>query len=68
MAQGSALCIGLEVHQETLAVASGAEERETEVVFLGTSGTRQCDIDKLIRKVQSQGKTLHLVYEAGPCG
>src|SRR2546427_5405718 len=37
-------------------------------MFLGTSGTRQCDIDKLIRKLQSKGKTLHFVYEAGPCG
>jgi transposase len=58
----------LEVHKESLAVAYVAEEREAEVVFLGTSGTRQCDIDKLIRKLQAKGKRLHLVYEAGPCG
>jgi transposase len=38
------------------------------VVSLGTSGTRQCDIDQLIRKLQAQGKQLHFVYEAGPCG
>jgi len=35
---------------------------------LGTIGTRQCDLDKLLRKLQAKGKTLHLVYEAGPCG
>jgi hypothetical protein len=58
----------LDVHKETLAVAYGGEEREAEVVFLGTSGTRQCDIDKLIGKLHSNGKTLHFVYEAGPCG
>jgi transposase len=58
----------LDVHQETIAVAYVAEEREAEVVFLGTIGTRQCDIDKVIRKLQSKGKPLHLVYEAGPCG
>jgi transposase len=58
----------LEVHKESLAVAYVAEEREAEGVFLGTSGTRQCDIDKLIRKLQAKGKRLHLVYEAGPCG
>jgi transposase len=58
----------LEVHKESLAVAYVAEEREAEVVFLGTIGTRQCDIDKLIRKLQAKGKRLHLVYEAGPCG
>jgi transposase len=38
------------------------------VLFLGTLGTRQGDLDKLLRKLQAQGKTLHLVYEAGPCG
>jgi transposase len=39
-----------------------------EGLALGTIGTRQGDIDKLIRKLQGQGKTLHFVYEAGPCG
>jgi transposase len=68
MARGSTLFIGLDVHKETIAVAYVAEEREAEVVFLGTIGTRQGDIDKLIRKLQAKGKTLHLVYEAGPCG
>jgi transposase len=58
----------LDVHKENIAVAYGSEEREAEVVFLGTIGTRQSDIDKLIRKVQAKGKTLHFVYEAGPCG
>src|SRR5262249_6569771 len=68
MAHTSTLFVGLDVHKETIAVAYVAEEREAEVVSLGTIGTRQCDIDKLIRKLQSKGKTLHLVYEAGPCG
>jgi len=35
---------------------------------LGTIGTRQCDIDKLIRKLQAKGATLAFGYEAGPCG
>src|SRR3989441_7115936 len=68
MAHTSTLFIGLDVHKETIAVAYGSAEREAEVVFLGTIGTRQGDIDKLIRKLQSKGKTLHFVYEAGPCG
>src|SRR6266511_4660118 len=68
MAHGSTLFVGLDVHKETIAVAYVSEDREAEVVFLGTSGTRPCDIDKLIRKLQAKGKTLHLVYEAGPCG
>ena len=35
---------------------------------LGTIGTRQCDIDALIRKLQSKGGRLMVGYEAGPCG
>src|SRR5881396_2095441 len=68
MAQGSTLFMGLDVHKETIAVAYVAEEREAEVLSLGTIGTRQCDIDKLSRKLQAKGKSLHFVYEAGPCG
>jgi transposase len=68
MAHTSTLFVGLDVHKETIAVAYVAEEREAEVVFLGTIGTRQCDIDKVIRKLQSKGQPLHWVYEAGPCG
>ena len=62
-AQGSTLLIGLAVHTESLAVASGSEEREAEGVFLGTLGTRQCDSDKLMRKLQVKGKKLPCVYE-----
>src|SRR5262245_15548711 len=68
MAQSSTLFVGLDVHKESISVAYISEEREAEVVFLGTIGTRQCDIDKLIRKLQAKGKRLHFVYEAGPCG
>src|SRR5438445_9263691 len=68
MAQGSTLFMGLDVHKETIAVAYVAEEREAEVLSLGTIGTRQCDIDKVMRKLQAKGKPLHFVYEAGPCG
>ena len=68
MAHSSTLFVGLDVHKETIAVAYVAEEREAEVLFLGTIGTRQGDIDKLIRKLHAKGKTLHFVYEAGPCG
>ena len=60
--------VGLDVHQETIAGAYVSEDREAEVIFLGTIGTRQCDIDKLIRQLHAKGKKLHFVYEAGPCG
>ena len=68
MAHTSTLFIGLDVHKETIAVAYVAAEREAEVISLGTSGTRQGDIDKLVRRLQAKGKIRHFVYEAGPCG
>ena len=68
MAHTSTLFVGLDVHKETIAVAYVGEEREAEVVFLGTIGTRRCDIDKLLRKLQAKGKGLHCGYEAGPWG
>jgi transposase len=39
-----------------------------EVVFLGRIGTRQCDIDRLIRTLTSRATRLVFVYDAGPCG
>src|SRR5256712_1799579 len=68
MPHSNTLFIGLDVHKDTIAVAYVAEEREAEVVPLGTIGTRQKDIDALVRKLQGKGKQLHFVYEAGPCG
>ena len=62
------LYVGLDVHKESIAVAYAPEERGTEVVSLGAIGPRQCDIDALIRKLQSKGAPLVFVYEAGPCG
>jgi len=60
--------VGLDVHKESIAVAYAPEDRGAEVVSLGAIGTRQSDIDTLIRKLQSKGATLVFVYEAGPCG
>lgn len=62
------LYIGLDVHKDSIAVAYAPEDRGAEVVSLGAIGTRQCDIDKLIRTLQSKDASLVFVYEAGPCG
>jgi transposase len=63
------LYVGLDVHKDSIAVAYAPDDRGAEVVSLGTIGTRQSDMDKLIRKLQSKGAaTLVFVYEAGPCG
>src|SRR5215831_183352 len=68
MHQSSTLYVGLDVHKESIAVAYVAQEHHAEVVSLGNIGTRQCDIDKLIRRLQSKSSHLVFVYEAGPCG
>jgi transposase len=68
MSQSSTLFIGLDVHKESIAVAYIAQAHGAEVTYLGTIGTRQCDIDQLSRKMQSKAKHLIFVYEAGPCG
>ena len=68
MTQSRTLYVGLEVHKESISVASIAKEHHAEVVYLGTIGTRQCDIDKLVRNLQSKSQHLVFVYEAGPCG
>jgi transposase len=62
------LYVGLDVHKESIAVGDAPEDRGAEVVSLGAIGTRQCDIDKLVRELQSTGARLVFVYEAGPCG
>src|SRR5712692_2531083 len=62
------LHVGLDVHKESIAVAYAPEDRGAEVVSLGAIGTRQCDIDALVRKLQSKGARLVFVYEPGPCG
>jgi transposase len=68
MSPSRTLFIGMDVHKETIAVAYVAQEHGAEVTSLGTIGTRQCDIDQLIRKRQSKATHLIFIYEAGPCG
>jgi transposase len=68
MAQSSTLYVGLDVHKESIAVAYVAQAHGAEVTYLGTIGTRQCDLDQLLRKMQSKATHLVCVEEAGPCG
>jgi hypothetical protein len=68
MHQSSTLYVGMDVHKDSIAVAYVAKDHDAEVISLGTFGTRQCDIDTLVRKLQSKAKHLVFVYEAGPCG
>ncbi len=67
MSQSSTLFIGMDVHKDIIAVAYVAQAHGAEVTYLGTIGTRQCDIDHLVRKMQSKATHLIFVYEAEPC-
>jgi transposase len=58
----------MDVHKDAIAVAYVAQDHGAEVAYLGTVGTRQSDIDNLVRKMHSKAKHLVFVYEAGPCG
>jgi transposase len=68
MSQSTTLFIGMDVHKDSIAVAYVAQDHGAEVTYLGTVGTRQYDIDNLVRKMPSKAKHLVFVYEAGPCG
>jgi hypothetical protein len=68
MHPSSTLSVGLEVHPESMAVAYVAPAPHAAVVALGNIGTRQGDIDNLIRWRQSNSPPLVFVSEAGPCG
>jgi transposase len=68
MPESTTLYVGMDVHKESIAVAYVARDHDAQVIYLGTIGTRQADIDQLIRQLHSKAKRLVFVYEAGPCG
>jgi transposase len=68
MSQSRTRFIGMDGHKESIAVAYVAQDHGAEVTSLGTIGTRQCDIDQLLRKRHSKATHLVFVYEAGPWG
>ncbi len=62
------LYVGLDVHKDSIAVAYAPEDRGAEVVSVGTIGTRQCDIDKLIRRLQAKGPRWRSCTRPAPAG
>jgi transposase len=68
MRNGSTLYVGLDVHKDSIAVAYASDDGATAPVHVGAIGTRQCDIDALVRKLQNKSPQLVFIYEAGPCG
>jgi transposase len=59
---------GLAVHKDAIAVAYVAKAHEAAVIDLGPIGTRQGDLDQLVRTLQANAPHLVCVEAAGPCG
>jgi transposase len=68
MAKSTPLFVGLDVHKDSIAVAHAMGGRAEPPVFVGAIGTRQADVDKLIRRLQGKTSELRFAYEAGPSG
>jgi transposase len=68
MSHSRTLCMGMDGHTDSIAVAYVAQDQGAEVTSLGTCGTRPCDIAHRIRTMPSTAQHLISGYAAGPCG
>jgi transposase len=68
MAQSTPLFVGLDAHKDSIAVAHATGDSGAPPVFVGAIGSRQADLDQLLRRLQSKTGALTVAYEAGPSG
>jgi transposase len=64
----SNMFVAFDVHKDSIEIAHADQERNSEVRHFGRIDNNLAALDRVVRKLQSTGQTLHFVYEAGPCG
>ena len=70
MSEVTPLFVGLDVHQDSIAVAYAQGQSADPPVYVGAIGTREADLSTLIRRLQSTatGGVSPAVADAAYCG